>query len=108
MAALVTSNSYTICIFFNGSFHNFFYGTVMPKVDNFCPLTLHNTSHNIDSSIVAVEKTGGGYNTNPCLVGCCFHYNYVKSKFSRKKLMGVSSLNTSDWSLFHTFAACNT
>jgi hypothetical protein len=31
----------------------------MPQVNNLCTLTLKNTAHDIDGSIVPIKKTGG-------------------------------------------------
>src|SRR5436190_20085266 len=62
MTTLVTGDSNTLYIFFNSSFHYFFYTPVVPQMNDFNSFALHNTSHNIDGSIMAIKKRCCCYN----------------------------------------------
>jgi hypothetical protein len=59
MSALVRSESDRLHIFFNGRFGNFVYTPVVAEVNHFDPFGLQDPAHDIDGSIMPIEKGSG-------------------------------------------------
>ena len=59
MSPLVGSDSHPLHILFNSGLYNFVYTPVVPKVDDFGSFALEDTTHDINSCIVAVKEGGG-------------------------------------------------
>src|SRR4029079_11537821 len=72
MPALVTGNSNALDIFFNGRFNNFPYTPVVAKVNDLGALTLKYATHNINGSIMSIEKRSCCYDTDPIVIGFIF------------------------------------
>src|SRR5210317_1147059 len=56
MTSLIRGHGYGICIFLNSSIDYLFNTSVMAKMNYLYSCRLDNSSHNIDSGIVSVEK----------------------------------------------------
>lgn len=56
MAALVRSDGDALCVFFNGTFHDLVYTTVMSQVNDLGALALQDAPHDVDGSIMAIEQ----------------------------------------------------
>src|ERR1700681_1253800 len=62
MSALVGCEGDGLYIFFDGCFGNFMYTSVMAQVNDFDTFGLQDPAHDIDSSIMPVEKRGSRNN----------------------------------------------
>lgn len=66
VSTLVTGHSDCLSIFLNGGVHDFFHTAVMTQVNYFNSGRLNNPAHDVDGSIMAIEKTG-----------CCNNSNFI-------------------------------
>jgi predicted heme/steroid binding protein len=64
MTALVGGDGDTLGIFLDGTVYDLSSSAVMAEVDDFYPLGLHDTAHNINSGIMAIKKGSSRYDTD--------------------------------------------
>ncbi len=60
MPALVAGNGNGLCILLDGGIHDLLNGAVVSEMYHLHPGILHDAAHDVDGGIVAVEKRGGG------------------------------------------------
>ena len=78
MSALVRRHRNCIRILFNRTIHNFIYTSVVTKVNHLSTTTLHDTTHDIDRSIMTIEKGGCCNNSDFIfrLIRSLIHHNF--------------------------------
>src|SRR5262245_23894053 len=81
MAALVGSNGYALHILLDGAVHDLLYRTIMAQVNDLAAGGLNDTAHDVDSSVMTVEKGGCRYDTYFMLRNVGFQ---TPDKFSKK------------------------
>src|SRR6266702_1404358 len=57
--SLVGGDGNPLHIFLDGAFHYLRHRPVMPEMDDFSPLGLQQTTHDIDSGVMTIEKRSG-------------------------------------------------
>jgi hypothetical protein len=85
VTTLVGTDGYTVRVFLDGSSHDIVDTPVVAEMDDFRPLRLDQSTHNVDRRVMAIEQRSGGNEAQRWFLGFARSFGQVACGGLRRK-----------------------